>query len=556
VAEINDPMVPRDDPEPGGDGLRWSFELNLESVLAQIGRRLGGLAGEDQEAILAAENEARDSQAPSVDLAGLVAEHLPAGPGLAAWLAQQDPGQLADRDLPGAAAAFRKVASWAQAAELKAVAQITARSAARDKNAGLEADGRPAQVTRDAAAQVGLGLALSPCGAAAWAGLAVTLNWRLPVTGAALADGTLDLYRARIIAEATAPLSDADARKVEDQLVPGAGDMTYGQLHAALRRAVLAADPEGAEHRRQAAERRARVSLYPDQDQTATLTGSTLPAIHAAAAMARISAMARALKASGAAGGTDYLRAHVFMGLLMGTLPLIPPPAGAPPDDDPPCDEDPPPGALPRTEDPPREDPPRGDRSCGAPPGSGTSRHGPVPHPRGASPSDASPPRGSPPGSPPDGSSPLGSSLDGGPPDGSWSEGTAGEPADVWDTEPPLTDADAPEDDGFRDSPPPLPDGYDDDVRYWGDPLDDHFADRGTVPALPPVPATVPAAAGDARFAEGSGRPPPGLLDVSVPWATLICQSPVPGTIGRIGPVTATQARQLARLALTSYTTR
>jgi hypothetical protein len=41
-----------------------------------------------------------------------------------------------------------------------------------------------------------------------------------------------------------------------------------------------------------------------------------------------------------------------------------------------------------------------------------------------------------------------------------------------------------------------------------------------------------------------------------VPWATLICQSPVPGTIGRIGPVTATQARQLARLALTSYTTR
>jgi len=47
--------------------------------------------------------------------------------------------------------------------------------------------------------------------------------------------------------------------------------------------------------------------------------------------MARLSAMARALKASGAADGIDYLRAHVFLSLLMGTLPLIPRSAGAPP---------------------------------------------------------------------------------------------------------------------------------------------------------------------------------------------------------------------------------
>jgi len=133
MAETDEPAVPEDGPKQGGDGLRWSFEFDLESVLAEIG--------------------------------------------LAAWLAQQDPARLADRDLPGAAAAFRKVASWAQAAELSVVAQITARSAAWDKKAGLEADGRPAQVTRDAAAQVGLGLAMSPCGASAWAELAVTLGW-------------------------------------------------------------------------------------------------------------------------------------------------------------------------------------------------------------------------------------------------------------------------------------------------------------------------------------------------------------------------------------------
>jgi hypothetical protein len=110
MAETGDPMVPGEGPGPGGDGLRWSFELDLESVLAEIGRPPGGSAGEDQEAVVAAEDEARDG-GTSVDLAGLVTEHLPAGPGLAAWLAQRGPAELAGRDLPGAAAAFRKVAT-------------------------------------------------------------------------------------------------------------------------------------------------------------------------------------------------------------------------------------------------------------------------------------------------------------------------------------------------------------------------------------------------------------------------------------------------------------
>ena len=280
MAETGEPAVPGDGAGPGGD-------------------------------------EAAGAGSPPAGLAELIAGHLPAGPGLAAWLAEHDPAQVADRDLPGTAAAWRKVASWAQAAELATVAQIAVRSAARDQKAGLEADGRPRQVTRDAAAQAGLGLALSPCGAAAWAGLAVALGWRLARTGAALADGTIDLYRAKVIAEATAPLTDEAARKAEDMVLDRAGDLTYGQLHGAVRRAVIAADPEGAEQRRQAAERRARVTLYPDQDHTATLAGTTLPAVHAAAAMVRISAMARALKAAGAGGGLDYLRAHVFLGLVM-----------------------------------------------------------------------------------------------------------------------------------------------------------------------------------------------------------------------------------------------
>ena len=118
---------------------------------------------------------------------------------------------------------------------------------------------------------------MSPYGASAWADLAVQLAWRLPGTGAALAAGTIDLARARLIAEAASPLSDEAARAVEARVLPAAGGQTTGMLRAALRRAVIAADPAGAEERRKDAERRAQVVLYPDQDGTATLAGQRLP---------------------------------------------------------------------------------------------------------------------------------------------------------------------------------------------------------------------------------------------------------------------------------------
>ncbi|HMH90259.1 MAG TPA: DUF222 domain-containing protein, partial [Streptosporangiaceae bacterium] len=342
---------------PDGDGLRWSFELDLVSALEAIGRPLREWDGVDQEEDLAAEaaalgftdvppDPADGSREPAdgppgrdADLSGAIAEVLPTGPGLAAWLAGQDPATAADRDLVGMAGAFRRVASWAQARELELIAHVAARSAAADPKAGLQADGRPAHVTDDAAAQVSLELTLSRPGAEAWTGLAVALRWRLPATAAALADGRIDTYRAKILAEAVTPLSDAAAKAVEDRVIPLAGDLTYGQVHAAVRRAVIAADPEGAEHRRQAAERRAKLSLYPDHDGTATLAAYCLPAPEAAAAYAKISAIAEAMKAAGAAGGIHFLRAQALIGKILDTLPLIPPPPGAPPDAEPPPDD-------------------------------------------------------------------------------------------------------------------------------------------------------------------------------------------------------------------------
>ena len=343
------------DPDDAGapQGLSWSWELDFGALARCLGDdgSLDGDPGDEeaaQQAVLAAVAEHGGDRLPTGTLAGMVAEQLSPGPDLAAWLALVPAADLRDRDLAATAGSWRRIASWAQARELAAVAQIASRSAARDKDIGTGSDGRPARVPPSAVAEVSLELTMSQCGASWWTDLAVDLAWRLAATGAELAAGRIDLARARLIAEATRMLTDEAARAVEEKVLPTAGDKTNSALRAALRREVIIADPEGAEERRKQAERQAKVSLYPDEESTATLAGQRLPAIHAAAAMARITAMARAWKASGAGGPIDLLRARVYLGLLLGTMPLIPPAEGGPPDrpDDGPA------------ENPPAENPP------------------------------------------------------------------------------------------------------------------------------------------------------------------------------------------------------
>ena len=312
-------------------GLAWSHELDLAQLLAAVGAAQLGEA--DDETAAAEEAAAADAAAAAGtprDLTGVLADQLPPGPALAACLSGADPAALSEWDLPGVASAFRRLAAWAQAGELAAVAEMASRTAARDDHVRVERDGRPERVTPAAGSTVGLELVMSHPAAMAWTGLGVTLRWRLAATLAALSAGTIDLYRARLIAEATSPLDDDTARAVESVVLPKAGGQTSGQLRVALRRAVIAADPEGAEQRRRDAQRHAKVSLYPDPEGTATLAATRLPGVHAAAGMARLTAIARAMKSAGMAGGLDYLRAVALIGLVLGTLPLVPTPAGDP----------------------------------------------------------------------------------------------------------------------------------------------------------------------------------------------------------------------------------
>ena len=271
-------------------------------------------------------------------LAAITVEYMEPGPALAGWLevAAGAATSLDENGLTGLAIAARKQAAHTHGVELTAVAQITSRAAAADRRVGVSNEGRPARVCRDAVGQLEMALRLSHDGAQAWADLALTMTWRLPRTFAALASGWIDLDRAEIIARATSVLGEEAARVVEAKVVPEARWRTYAQLRAWLCQLVIAADPDGAEERRQKAERDANVRLYADDDQTATLLADKLPQIETASGFARINAMARARKAAGLPGSLGLHRAQVLLGLILGTPPPTPPAQEAPPDQPPP----------------------------------------------------------------------------------------------------------------------------------------------------------------------------------------------------------------------------
>ena len=164
--------------------------------------------------------------------------------------------------------------------------------------------------------------------AARLTGLAAGLA-RLPGTAAALRAGQIDGPRAAVIADETSALDDAAALAVEERVLARAPGQTTGQVRAACRRAALAADPQTGIRRRQQAEKDARVDAWTETSGTGALAGRGLPPTEMIAADKRVDALARWLKAHGAPGTLDQLRAKVFTALLAGrpVTDLLPAPA-------------------------------------------------------------------------------------------------------------------------------------------------------------------------------------------------------------------------------------
>jgi hypothetical protein len=221
-----------------------------------------------------------------------------------------------DDELTGVLCAWDRLASHMAARVLAAITELRRRRPV----AGLPSSGRPAGSGEEdyLADEIAHALAESRRAADGLAGLAEALDGTLPGTRAALLDGVITPVKARIIATATAPLDDDEARAAEEQVLGRAGRITPGSLREAIRRAVMKVAPKKAKKRREAAARDARVEQRAEDSGNAALAGRELPPAEVIAAGQRITWRARQLRAAGADGDLDQLRGRAYLDLLLG----------------------------------------------------------------------------------------------------------------------------------------------------------------------------------------------------------------------------------------------
>jgi hypothetical protein len=245
-----------------------------------------------------------------------------------------DLAQHGDNALLGLIRGWRRVASLAAAAEMAAVNEFS-----RRRHDQAKAEGAWDSTAIDAAdVELAAALTLTTRSTQLLMDRAAMLH-ELPATAAALAAGQIDWPRALVLITGLAGQDPGFVRRIEQQLIGRAPQQTTGQLRAALNRALLAADPEAAERRRQNEEQQARIERGPEPGGvTALLAGRCLPVTDTVTAWNRITAMARQLRTAGADGDLDQLRVHVYLALLNGqtiTAPdaddVLRDPAGSPP---------------------------------------------------------------------------------------------------------------------------------------------------------------------------------------------------------------------------------
>ena len=216
-------------------------------------------------------------------------------------------GRLSDGELVGFLCAARRNASWQQAAQLAAVADLDRRRAC--------ADGAPGAYVAD---EVAAALTLTSRAADGFLALAAGVM-RLSQVPAALAAGVIDMSRAEVFVRELMPLDDELAVRAEAIVMPRAPDLTTGQLAYALQRAVASVDPAAAERRKKRAEQDSRVEVWMEPGRgTAAVAGRDLPAAEVIAADKRLTAAARWLKAHGAEGGMDWLRSRAYLAFING----------------------------------------------------------------------------------------------------------------------------------------------------------------------------------------------------------------------------------------------
>ncbi|HEY5016967.1 MAG TPA: DUF222 domain-containing protein, partial [Streptosporangiaceae bacterium] len=473
----------------------------------------------------------------------------PPGPELAAALAravgpQWRCGLATGPELIGLLRGMAALQSWAGAGLLGVV-----RALIRDDDLSYLGRSRhgdlPDEWDDSLVHEIALALAVSVPSAEKTTRAAWELGARLPGVELLLRDGTLDVPRARLVAEVFEDLSDEDCAKAEELLLPrltGPPRKTWAQIEKLATAIAVEVDPGLAERRRRAAERRrARVMMFRERSGTAALSGRDLPTDEALAAFAHVAARAQRYKESGAFAGEriDRLRAAAYLDILNGVSAEDRIACGRLSPDDKPGD-----GNL-------RDGEP-GDGRPGGAPDDGTYGGGPAGG-RGPVPDDAGPGRSGAPG-------PRPGSAGGGPGPGG-SDCPCGEcdgrcaPPDDGD----LPDEDAPDDPGgggpagtgnggggSRGGGGPGPG----DDRPGGGPDPGDHGGGGPDGDAGPGPG-----GGDSQGPGTPGAPKPALTDLVLPLATLLGRARRPGEGHGLGALDPALGQALAAAAARSPAT-
>jgi len=239
------------------------------------------------------------------------------GPELGAMLAAIDPALVDDdADLVEVIAAWDRQIAYANAYQLAAMAEFGRRPwlVSNDLDVARDQRGALGSATRDFADdEIAARLGISPGSAGYRLGLAVDLASPLCATAAALAAGTIDVAKARTIAEACRHLDCATAVELEAAVLGRAPELSNGRLKTALRKALITIDPVAAQQRSRIARKERGVWITPLDDGVAELR-AVLAAQDALTIENVLTATARAAKTVGGETRTmDQLRADFLL---------------------------------------------------------------------------------------------------------------------------------------------------------------------------------------------------------------------------------------------------
>jgi hypothetical protein len=252
---------------------------------------------------------------------GQAADVLPPGPVLGALTSQaaEDVASLGDDELLGVVLAARRLQARDEYLELAAVAEFTRRREQAYQASKARGDKPRQREGEFAAEELGFEMNCSHYAAGKRMELAGDLSRRLPATFAGMANGTIDGYKAKTIAEYTRYLADEQAAEADQILAAAAPGLAPAGLKQKAARLEMKLDPDGVRQRKEeAARKHRRVEARQEESGNAALAGRELAVTDALAAKNSVWAEAAALRNAGLDVPLREARTIVYLDRLRG----------------------------------------------------------------------------------------------------------------------------------------------------------------------------------------------------------------------------------------------